>query len=1400
MRLKSKLLSMTLALVMVICTLPALAAGDADTGEPITSTATNEPRQMEYLNRGGFAATNPSGGMYLSWRLLGTEPMDTTFNIYKNGGRLVTELDNTNYTDATGTAGDEYTVAPVINGIEGAQSEPMMQLTGYMDSAWKTSPYAYFDIPLQIPPAGSSYTYSPNDASVGDVDGDGEYEIILKWNPSNSKDNASSGVTGNVYIDCYEYDGTFLWRIDLGRNIRAGAHYTQFQVYDYDGDGKAEVAMKTAPGSIDGKGKYVSDAGNTDAIKATDNSTSYVNSSGHIAGGPEFLTIFNGETGEAMQTIEYDPLQSTGSWGDSKYNRSERYLAGTAYLDGVHPSMIFCRGYYARSVAVAYDWDGVNLTKRWKLDSLDSGNSGFAAQGNHQLSVADLDNDGKDEIIYGAAAIDDDGSLMWSVYYKDVKLGHGDALHVSDFDNDGAQEVFKVNEDHPNWGRCLINADGTLEWMQVATGDDGRGVMANFSAKYGVLAWDSGTNVRTLGGTVVNNNVLFDNGQSYPNFPIYWDGDFYREHYDKCRIQKWYDYEEADTDGNLGSFGRILGFSGVTYNNDSKQNSCLQADLFGDWREELIFRTSDDSALRVYTSLIPTEHKLTTFMHDSQYRCAIAWQNTGYNSPPHTSYYIGEDKTAYEQPNIETVTLKPEIRLTVTADGNPVSGIYVKLGDTEKPTDSDGVVSFRVNPGTYAYTVDQAGYKIASGTVVHADGVDPTEQTIILETLPDSTITVVSDGSPVSGATVVIEGQTAVTDENGNVTLKLRSGQNSYTVSCHKYITKTGTLSVPEAGTVESIEIEPVQYEYDSTKDADGSKFTYSGGDGAALSFSGGTWTFSQNSTDGGRSFGATFDTSADGNMEFEMTYGTGGQKGSNGDWSWTGRAYTHEIKLLDINGNILIGLSQEYLESGAQQVQYYTGSKSKTNVSTGNMIGAPNITARSASTWAIKFSVDFKAKTVDLTLTDEAGANGYVITDIPINVTNFSKVTIGSTASGNVTWAPTLKDVLYYSDCINNSIGTATPAPTPIKKYDVTVSKSGEGEVGLVDNVVEWNFGAEPFVNSDGTVNTALFPAGTTEGRYCLINTSIKNVNGLTYVTDITSASDKIANNANQSSPKTFIDGYNGNRMIKTQTAGSTSNYYFTFTPDSDGIVNVYARSGSGSASAKLYIVQGSSTKGTMTLPDTSSEAANGSLPVLSANVSANEAVKIYSDSNTAFYAITFNPENTTALTTTEQIVDTLSFKEGDTVTVKAVAANQTDDVTVTTDTNAQVTAVDGKAGYYTFKMPAENTVVKAEFKANDNNPYTINSVLPSVDGVNVNLTNNSDTGAEPAKVIVAAYDSASGMLKNIGIEDASIPTGESGDVYVPITYSDSDLVIAYVWNSMSDIVPLATSYKLSN
>lgn len=797
---KRRVIVLCLTMFMVISSLPAFAA---EPTEDVTAAA--ESRVMENLNRGGFAATTPLGGVYMSWRLLGTEPMDTVFNIYKNDALLEANYANTNYTDAAGTSADVYTVAAVIGGVEGEKSEAFPMLKGYENSTNKSVPFAYFDIPVQIPENGSSMYNAtdvghgeaggPNDASVGDVDGDGEYEIILKWDPSNSKDSSNSGVTGFVYIDCYEMDGTLLWRVNLGRNIRAGAHYTQFQVYDYDGDGKAEMAVKTAPGSIDGKGRYVSEAGNTDKIRNTDNEKSYLGSNGHVTGGPEYLTIFNGETGCAMQTIDFGaPLGNVRDWGDDTYNRSDRFLAGTAYLDGVHPSIIMCRGYYGKSVVIAYDWDGTNITQRWKLDSTSSSSNKFYGQGNHNLSVADLDLDGKDEIAYGSAAIDDDGTLLWSTGW-----GHGDAMHVSDFDNDGKQEIFKVNEDKPNWGRGFIDGDGTINWLEKSTSDDSRGIMAVFSKKYGALAWDSGHNVRTIDGTVVNVNPVQDNKQSYPNFSIYWDGDLCSEHFDGNRINKWSDYEAADENGNLGAFGRLWNISGIAYNNSTKKNPCLQADLLGDWREELILRTNDNSALRVFTSLAPSDYRFTTLMHDSQYRCAIAWQNTGYNQPPHQSYYIGyeKDQSEYTQPDIFVRPLDPEITLSIKDEsGAPAAGVNVSVGGIEKPTNSNGEVSYHLTAGTYEYSVVQSGYYDVKGSAEVKAGAENSAD-VTLTVLPDSTITVTSGGKSIAGAKITAGEQTVVTDEAGTAMIKLKPGENTIAVECSGYKPYSDTVTVP---------------------------------------------------------------------------------------------------------------------------------------------------------------------------------------------------------------------------------------------------------------------------------------------------------------------------------------------------------------------------------------------------------------------------------------------------------------------------------------------------------------------------------------------------------------------------------------------------------------------------
>ena len=254
-----------------------------------------------------------------------------------------------------------------------------------------------------VTPAGDTYTYSPNDASIGDVDGDGEYEIILKWDPSNSHDNAHDGYTGEVLIDCYRLNGEQLWRINLGKNIRAGAHYTQFMVYDLDNDGKAEIVMRTADGSIDGKGNVIGDAtadyrepGEMYTPRKKKGDTRppapRLRNQGRIFKGKEYLTVFSGMTGEALQSIEYIPQRGElKGWGDNRANRSDRFLACIAYLDGIHPSVVMCRGYYARTVLAAFNWDGKNLKNHWTFDTDQPGNEHFAGQGNHNLRVADID-------------------------------------------------------------------------------------------------------------------------------------------------------------------------------------------------------------------------------------------------------------------------------------------------------------------------------------------------------------------------------------------------------------------------------------------------------------------------------------------------------------------------------------------------------------------------------------------------------------------------------------------------------------------------------------------------------------------------------------------------------------------------------------------------------------------------------------------------------------------------------------------------------------------------------------------------------------------------------------------------------------------------------------------------
>ncbi|WP_328931917.1 MULTISPECIES: rhamnogalacturonan lyase [unclassified Streptomyces] len=616
------------AVLSALTTVAALIAAGLTTLTTLTTGTPAEAataRQVEALDRGVVSVHTDSGNL-VSWRWLGTDPDNVSFNVYRAGTKVNSApiTGSTNYFHAGAPAQADYTVRAVVGGVEQADSVHALQFrTGYLD------------VPISPPaggttPDGVAYTYEANDASVGDLDGDGRLDFVLKWQPTNAKDNSQSGYTGDTILDGITLDGTRLWRIDLGRNIRSGAHYTQFQVYDYDGDGKAEVAMKTADGTVDGAGTVI---GNSAA--------DYRNSSGYVLSGPEYLTMFNGWTGKAMSTVDYVPARGTvSSWGDSYGNRVDRFLAGTAYLDGSRPSLIMARGYYTRTVIAAWDWRNGAFTRRWTFDTDSSTNTGkgYDAQGNHQLAVADVDGDGKDEIVYGSMAVDDNGSGLWT-----TKNGHGDAMHVGDLDPSRAGlEEFKVDEDASKPSSWMADAKtGAVIWSTPANGDNGRGVSGDiWAGSAGAESWSaSESGVRNPKGTVVSTRK-----PSSTNFLSWWDGDPVRELLDATHIDKY--GTTADT--------RLLTASGVHSNNSTKATPTLSGDILGDWREEAVWPTTANTALRIYSTPYETPTKITTLLHDTQYRTALAWQNTAYNQPPHPSFYIGDGMATAPRPTVYT--------------------------------------------------------------------------------------------------------------------------------------------------------------------------------------------------------------------------------------------------------------------------------------------------------------------------------------------------------------------------------------------------------------------------------------------------------------------------------------------------------------------------------------------------------------------------------------------------------------------------------------------------------------------------------------------------------------------------------------------------------------------------
>jgi rhamnogalacturonan endolyase len=631
-------------------------------------------RQMEKLGRGVVAVNQGEGKAFVSWRLLGTEPDSIAFNVYRaTGAAKPVKLNDAPLTKATNfqdTGVDfsqpvSYTVRAVLDGHE--------QPAGKEFKFPANAPVRpYLSIPLKE-------GLTPNDGAVGDLDGDGEYEIVLK-REDGGRDPSRGGASGETDLEAYKLDGTFMWRIKLGKNIRSGANYTPFIVYDLDGDGKAEVVCRTADGTIDGVGKVIGDPKAdwrepegkyldqapwmTNQPPVWTRPPMHLSLAGLILSGPEYLTVFNGKTGAAMATVPYIPPRHptklrptpedlTNIWGSGMGNNDGRFLAAAAYLDGVHPSVVMCRGYYTRTVLVAWDWRNGKLTQRWIFDSDAPGfgkdgrrNRDYEGQGNHSLTVADVDGDGKDEIVYGACTIDHDGRGLYT-----TGLGHGDAEHVSAFDpsREGLQ-FFEIHEvpQHPYSAGLHDAATGKLIWGKpgvVTRGerppDYGRALAADADPRYPGAQFFVGGNAYDLKGEAIP-------VKGGANFAIWWDGDLLREFLNSNVITKW--------NWGVGTIDTIFTAEGCASNNGSKSTPVLSADILGDWREEVIERTADNKELRIYTTVIPTEHRFYTLMHDPQYRESIALQNVGYNQPPWTSFFLGYGMKAPPKPNIVLVT------------------------------------------------------------------------------------------------------------------------------------------------------------------------------------------------------------------------------------------------------------------------------------------------------------------------------------------------------------------------------------------------------------------------------------------------------------------------------------------------------------------------------------------------------------------------------------------------------------------------------------------------------------------------------------------------------------------------------------------------------------------------
>lgn len=645
----------------------------------LVSMGANAQRFTDKLDR-GLVAVKTTKGVYCSWRIQADEYYDVKYNLYRDGTKVNAEpLEVSNFTDASGSESSKYTVKAVLNGVEQQASKAATVLgNNYKEIIIK------HDKSLKA-------TYEPNDACCADVDGDGEVEILMKFN--NKEESAQlypkngptiDGVETKEYsmLACLKQDGTVLWWVNCGPNMGDFQNNEQNIVgYDWDMDGKAEVVMRLEEGST----VHMAD-GTTYTIGADGkNGTSWTNyrepkSSGSVEWfthyGKEFLWYCEGATGKPYQCIEF-PLKRLedgekdlkAAWGDGYGHRSSKYFFGAPYLDGKHPSIFLGRGIYTRHKFIAYDVDPKthDLKVRWKWTNNQPG-SPWYGQGYHNYIVADVDWDGRDEIVWGSMVIDDNGMGL-----STTGLGHGDAQHIGDFNPYvHGQEMAACNEDAPS--NNYRDATTSKIYYRLAGGsDDGRSMAGNFTNDLVGAQFFSGHESKLI-NCVTNKHSDLDTKNVSLNFRIYWDGDLLDETFNGTEVR--------NSAGQILKYGqgRIESFGGSLTNNDTKATPCYQGDIMGDWREEVIMRTADNN-IRIYTSTIPTEWRNYSLWYDHQYRNAMVWQPCGYNQPPHPSYFLGEKEGITIAPPPLTTTGREVVASSIDAALNGKHALLATTGD-----------------------------------------------------------------------------------------------------------------------------------------------------------------------------------------------------------------------------------------------------------------------------------------------------------------------------------------------------------------------------------------------------------------------------------------------------------------------------------------------------------------------------------------------------------------------------------------------------------------------------------------------------------------------------------------------------------------------------------------------